>query len=62
MGYHFLDLVRGEAICDFVEDIHFAFVLGEGEGLFLDVEALVDASFTEDVLLDGSVDHESFEF
>ena len=46
-------------ICDFIKDSHFSFVLFEGEGLFLNVEALVDTSLAEDVLLDGPVDHES---
>jgi len=46
-------------ICDFIKDPHFSFVLFEGEGLFLNVEALVDTSLAEDVLLDGPVDHES---
>ena len=59
MSYHILDLFRSVTICDFVKDSHFSLVLFEGEGLFLDMEALVDASLAEDVLLYGSVDHES---
>jgi len=59
LDYHIFDLFRSVTICDFIKDPHFSFVLFEGEGLFLNVEALVDTSLAEDVLLDGPVDHES---
>lgn len=59
MVYHVLDLVWSESICNFVEDSHLVLVLFEGEGFLLNVEALVDASLAENILLNGSVDHES---
>jgi hypothetical protein len=60
-GYHLFDLVCVEFIGDLVEDAHLLLVLLEGEGLLLNVEALVDASLAEDVLLDGPVDHKAVE-
>ncbi len=60
--YHFLNFLWAATICNFVKYSHLSFVLTEGQRFFLDVKALVDSTFSKDVLLYGAVDHESFEF
>jgi hypothetical protein len=59
MGYHVLYLVRGESIGYLIEYAHLKAVFLKGEGLLLDVEALVDSSLPKYVLLNWSIDHQA---
>lgn len=58
---HILDLISRKAICNFVENSHLYFVFFKREGLLLNVKTFIDSSFSEDILLNGSVDHQSVE-
>jgi hypothetical protein len=54
-------LVGGQTVGDFVEDARLDLVLLQGDGLLLDVEAFIDSTLPEDILLDGPIDMEGLE-
>ena len=59
---HLFDLLRGKAISDLIKDSHFDLILFEGKRFFLDVKALVNTSFSKNILFDRPTNDESVEF
>lgn len=60
--YHWFNLFDTFSVCDLIEIGSFLFVFFESHWLFWNVKALVNSTFPENVLLDGTVDNQVLKF
>jgi hypothetical protein len=59
--YHFLDFVGAQFVSYFIHFFRFLLKLRETDRFARDMETFVYPSFSEGVLFDGTIDHESLQ-